>query len=621
LLIVVSELRPLVTAGSPDEHGVSLSTAFVFAVLLRWGLPLALLLQTVGTVASDVIRRRPPWRTGFNLAQCAAAWSVAAGLLAGFGHGAGMGHPSDITGGSLPAVLAGGLGYFVVNDLLVAEAMARHEGVGLLAAVRQDIGYRAITEGALLALAPIVVVVAAHGAALIPLLVLPIAAVYATASVSLQKEHQAHHDALTGLPNRKLLLRRAAEAIESAQRTGVPVALFLLDLDRFKEVNDTLGHATGDALLELVARRLHGALRPGDTVARLGGDEFAVLLPAVRDVGAAEEVASRVHRALAGPFRHQGVSFDVEGSLGIALYPDHASDVAELMQRADVAMYLAKEAGTGIEVYCAQRDRHSPSRLGLFGDVRRAISGAELELYYQPKAAMASGEIAGLEALLRWRHPRRGVLGPEEFLPVAESSGLIRQVTQFVIESALDQIVAWRQLGLAVPVAINVSARDLSDGRFADYLATQLEQRAVPVGDVQLEITESALVADPARAGETLQDVASLGVSIALDDFGTGYSSLMHLRSLPVSEIKIDRSFVQRMDVQHGDAAIVRSIVDLGAALGLHVVAEGVETSTAWRQLTEFGCPTAQGWYYARAMPAEETTARLRERSRVLTPS
>ncbi|HVA61765.1 MAG TPA: EAL domain-containing protein [Mycobacteriales bacterium] len=615
VLLALAELRPLVTAGSPDENGVTISTAFVFALLLHWGLPVALLMQTVATVVADTVRRRAPWRTTFNVAQYALSWSAAAAVLAIGGVGASIGHPLLLAGRDLPIITVAALMYFLCNDLLVTKAVAQHQRLPLREIYAHHLGYRALTEGALLALSPIVVVVMERDPALVPLLILPIAAVYATASVSLQKEHQAHHDALTGLPNRKLLLRRAGDAIERSERTGEPVALFLLDLDRFKEVNDTLGHATGDALLQLVATRLSAALRPGDTVARLGGDEFAVLLPVVRGLPAAQAIADRVHRALVEPFGHQGMSFDIEGSLGIALYPAHAPDVATLMQRADVAMYLAKESGTGIEIYSADRDRHSPSRLGLSGDLRRALSSGELAMHYQPKVDMVTGAVTGVEALLRWCHPERGLLQPDDFLPLAESSGLMRRITHFAVESALDQAARWEEMGLAVPVAVNVCARDLYDGLFVDYLRGQLAGRGLAPTTVQLEVTESMLMADPGRAAVTLDALHELGVSISLDDFGTGYSSLVHLRRLPVSEIKIDRSFVGRMTGDEDDAVIVRSMIDLGAALGVRVVAEGVETAAAWRRLAEFGCPAAQGWFFSKALPADDATGWLRGES------
>ena len=615
VLLILAELRPVVTAGSPDETGVTISTAFVFALLLHWGLPVAVLMQTVATLVADLLRRRTAWRTVFNIAQYTLSWAAAAVALSLTGILAGLGDPLRYSSADLPGTLLAAAVYFFSNDALVATALSLHEKVPMRVLYRGKLGYRVFTESALLALAPIVVVVLERGAALVPLLILPIAAVYATASVSLQREHQAHHDALTGLPNRKLLLSRAADAVAAAVRDGSQAALFLVDLDRFKEVNDTLGHATGDALLRLAATRLGGALRPGDTVARLGGDEFAILLPTVRGVEAAREVAVRVHRALAAPYHHESSTFELEGSLGIAICPDHATDVATLLQRADVAMYLAKETGSGVEVYSADRDRHSAARLGLFGELRRALDVGQLAVHYQPELAVATGQVTGVEALLRWEHPTQGLLVPDSFLDLAESSGLMRRITRYVVEVALDQAAIWARESVATPVAVNVSARDLYDPTFVDDVAAALHDRRLPGHMLTVEVTESLLMADPSRAAGTLAGLGELGVGVSLDDFGTGYSSLVHLRRLPVSEIKIDRSFVARMATSEDDAVIVRTIVELGAALGLRVVAEGVDSAPVWARVVDLGCPVVQGWFVSRALPGPDVTERLQIRS------
>ncbi|MBV9097123.1 MAG: EAL domain-containing protein [Frankiaceae bacterium] len=458
-----------------------------------------------------------------------------------------------------------------------------------------------------------------QGPALVPLLVLPLFAVYATAAMSLERERQALHDSLTGLPNRKLLIQDARSRIETADEFNLGVALFLLDLDRFKEINDTLGHPVGDALLQLVGARLAGVVRPEDTVARLGGDEFALLVTDVGHWENAVEVAERVRAALAEPFRHDGMSFEIEASIGIALHPDHGHDFETLLQRADVAMYVAKERGTGIEIYSSETDRHSTIRLGMLAELRNALDNRELELHYQPKADLRTGDVVGVEALLRWRHPERGMVPPDEFIPLAEQTGLMRAITQFVVDTALTQLAEWWKSGLRVQAAVNVCARDLYDRDFADFLRERLEEHGVPPRALMIEVTESVLMADPARAATTLLSLADIGVGVSLDDFGTGYSSLVHLKRLPVSEVKIDRSFVLRMDVNEDDAAIVRSIIDLASALGLRVVAEGVETQESWDRLSVFGCDAAQGWYLAKAMPADVVTSWLNDYERQAT--
>ncbi|MDQ1747473.1 MAG: hypothetical protein QOD07_1736 [Frankiaceae bacterium] len=616
VLLLLGELRPLMTAGSPDANGVNISTAFVFALLLHWGLAPALLMQSVATVIADIVRRKSPWRTAFNVAQYALSYALASVGLWMFGYTPSPSHPLAVTGSVLPAVLVAGALYFVANTTLVSIALWLHEHNSLREQIFDNWAYHLSSTGALLGLAPIIVVVMEQGPALVPLLVLPLFAVYATAAMSLEREQQALHDSLTGLPNRKLLIQDARERIDTADDLNLGVALFLLDLDRFKEINDTLGHQVGDALLQLVGQRLAAVIRPEDTVARLGGDEFALLVTDVGHWENAVEVAERVRAALAEPFRHEGMSFEIEASIGIALHPDHGHDFETLLQRADVAMYVAKERGTGTEIYSSETDRHSTIRLGMLAELRNALENRELELHFQPKADLRTGDVVGVEALLRWRHPERGMVPPDEFIPLAEQTGLMRAITQFVVDTALKQLAEWWRAGLRVQAAVNVCARDLYDRDFADFLRERLDEHGVPPRALMIEVTESVLMADPGRAATTLLSLADVGVGVSLDDFGTGYSSLVHLKRLPVSEVKIDRSFVLRMDVNEDDAAIVRSIIDLASALGLRVVAEGVETQESWDRLSVYGCDAAQGWYLAKAMPADMVTSWLADYER-----
>jgi diguanylate cyclase (GGDEF)-like protein len=448
----------------------------------------------------------------------------------------------------------------------------------------------------------------------IPLLLLPLFGVYKLAAVSKSREREALHDALTQLPNRTLFSQSMAETLEIAARDDSTVAVFLLDLDRFKEVNDTLGHPAGDQLLEVVARRVLSAVRPDDVVARLGGDEFAVLLPDVRDAGHAIEVAERIRRILAEPFRLEGVLVDVDVSIGIAVSPQDGTEVESLMRRADVAMYVAKGEQTGIEVYDIARDPNSPQRLGTVTALREALDRGQLELHYQPKVDLADGAVVGAEALVRWRHPDRGLIAPDDFVPLAERTGLVHRLTKYVLESALDQVAQWWASGLHVPVAINVSMRDLQEADLAFLVTRALDRHGLPPEALVLEVTESVLVMDPGQAVATLRDLAEVGVSSSLDDFGTGYSSLVLLEQLPVSEVKIDRSFVRRLDEVGGDPAMVRSIIGFAHGLGLTVVAEGVETASAWKMLRDMGCDVAQGFRVARPMPPGEASQWFMER-------
>jgi diguanylate cyclase (GGDEF)-like protein len=613
VMVLIGEVRPLVIAGSGDVTGVPTSTAFTFALLLHAGLPLALLLQTGATVIAALVNRRAVWRTAFNVAQFALSYAAADLVLMAFGRHASANHLGNVTGHDLPGFAAAAIAYFLVNNGFVSIALALRGHTSVRHEFFLDFGFQALSNSALLGLAPIVVVVLQRGSALVPLLLFPLAAVYATASMTRSREYESRHDALTGLPNRKLLGDRTAEAIDLARESVSHVALFLLDLDRFKEINDTLGHHVGDELLELVGNRLTAVLRPGDVISRLGGDEFAMMIPELDDPRSALDLAERVRQSLVEPFRHDGLSHEIEGSLGIAMYPAHGSDFETLLQRADIAMYVAKERGSGVQVYSTEIDRHSTVRLSMLAELRGGLEAGDLELHYQPKADLRTGDIGGVEALLRWRHPERGLIAPDDFLPLAEQTGLMRQITRFVLDEALQQLSVWWQMGMRLHCAVNVSALDLYDRGFADLLKKSIEAYDVPARALMVEVTESVLMTDPARAASTLLSLSALGVGVSLDDFGTGYSSLVHLKRLPVSEVKIDRSFVMRMDVNEDDAAIVRSIIDLAAALGLRTVAEGVETRDAWDRLAAYGCDAAQGWYLAKAMPADVATAWLRD--------
>jgi diguanylate cyclase (GGDEF)-like protein/PAS domain S-box-containing protein len=424
-------------------------------------------------------------------------------------------------------------------------------------------------------------------------------------------EHQALHDALTDLPNRTLLQDRLHQAIRLSRRDGTEMALLVMDLDRFKEINDTFGHHFGDVILRMVAGRLVGEVRSSDTVARLGGDEFAAVLPNVDGRAGAELAARKLLRALEAPFVLEGEGLEIGGSVGIALYPEDGKDAETLMRRADVAMYVAKRAVSGFAFYAADKDVYSPSRLALMSDLRPAIDEAQFVLHYQPKIDLRTHRIAGAEALVRWQHPRHGLLMPDQFIPLAEQTGLIRQLGLWVVESALAQSRAWRGAGLDLTVAVNLSMRNLHDPHLPEAISDLLEQFQVPPGMLQIEITESALMADPEHAMRILTSLERMGVKLAIDDFGTGYSSLAYLRRLPAEEIKIDRSFVIDMPLADSDAVIVRSTIDLGHNLGMRVVAEGVETREAFDLLASVECDLGQGYYMARPMTAEQLTPKL----------
>jgi diguanylate cyclase (GGDEF)-like protein len=430
-----------------------------------------------------------------------------------------------------------------------------------------------------------------------------------------ESRRQATTDELTGLGNRRLLYERLDEAITRARREHSATTLLLADLDRFKELNDTLGHQAGDILLRQLGPRLLDALRADDTLVRLGGDEFGILLPG-RDSEESLEVVDRVRAVLDRGFSIRGLTVHIEASIGVASFPEHAGAVDELLQRVDVAMYQAKSSKVGYQVYAPDRDLHSRDRLSLLGDLRRALSAGELVLHYQPKGVLATGEIKGVEALLRWEHPERGLLPPGMFLPLVEQTGLMRPLTLYVLEDALRQCRAWLDEGLDLSVAVNLSVPNLLDLRLPDDVAWLLGKTRVGPQRLQLEVTENIVTADPSRVIEVLAKLKLLGVGISLDDFGAGSSSLTYLKQLPVDEIKIDRSFVLGMDTSREDAAIVRSATELAQRLGLRVVAEGVETAKSWNHLTAYGCEEAQGYYLQRPVPPDQLGAWLAARAR-----
>ncbi|MBQ1017899.1 EAL domain-containing protein [Micromonospora sp. D93] len=796
-LAVVCDARPFVPPGRRQTSAVFPSTCFTFAILLGWGLGPAVVVQALGVVLSGWRMGHAAWRTAFNVGQYACALAAAYGVIQ-------LGSGTIFSGGRLhwtdvAAVGGAALAWFVVNYGLVSWAVRLRFGDRWWPTVRQGLGFELLSTGSLLLLAPVLVAAARVSAALIPLVLVPLFAVYRMARLTNEQQHLAAADPLTGLPNRKALLAEVAEQVHvHAERTarGEPdgqLALLLIDLDRFKNVNDALGHAVGDRLLVEVSARLTDVQPRPQMIARLGGDEFAIVMTGLTDVGQARELADRVVEALAEPVPLDGLPLDVGGSIGIALFPEHGEDFATLMRHADVAMYDAKHRNDTVAVYAPESDHNSAERLGLLADLRRVLEASpsaegpfdadaeptgqgqdaaapadgngrhgvpsdaertvdvplavtaevrggdgaalpspapgqpgpaadpapavatappgaarwwarrrrtdaelvhsdelinriatgadpirgrnaratvagtrsgstrerragggngrrspngsavgrgrtgsrrdvgpgtpgqpleptgwahaddepaddagEITMYYQPQIAIATGEVVGVEALLRWRHPRRGMVDPEELIRVAEQSAVMRLLTRRVVDDVVEQLAKWSAAGIILRAALNVSVRDLHTGEIADQIADRLARHGVPAERLQVEITEGALMADPRRVLATISRLHRIGVAIALDDFGTGYSSLQHLRRLPLSEVKVDRSFVLGMADDADDAAIVRSMIELAGALGLRVVAEGVEDERTWRMLHAAGCDAAQGWFYARPMPAED---------------
>ncbi len=416
-------------------------------------------------------------------------------------------------------------------------------------------------------------------------------------------QFDAYHDSLTSLPNRRRMIFALEEAVK-VRAPGEVVAALLLDVDGMREVNDSLGHAAGDKVLAEVARRLVAAAPDGALVARVGGDEFCVLLRIV-NADAAAELAGELRRALQQPFAIGSLTVDVDTAVGIALHPDHGMEPEMLLQRADVATYAAKSASSGIRVFNLGLESRSVRRLGLAGDLRRALDNDEIEVYFQPKIAIAGRSLAGVECLARWEHQAYGSVAPEDFVSVAEHTGQLSKLTDVVLREGLRRCREWDQEGRPLGVAVNLSPRTLLDPEFPSYVEGLLGEYLVPPDRLTLEITEDGMVGETEKPLPTLRLLREIGVRLSVDDFGTGYSSLSYLRRLPVHEVKIDRSFVQGMATDPGDLAIVRAVVDLTRHFGFSVVAEGVESELTLSLLEEMGCDLGQGFFFSRPLPYE----------------
>jgi diguanylate cyclase (GGDEF)-like protein len=599
---IIAELRPLKVVLRGSEGEFTSSIAFAFAQLIVAGPAAAALTLVVGAVVSDLIGRKRVIQVLFNAGQYVIAVVAAAAMLGNLGgdalHPAG---PHFLSGDLSRTVLAA-VTLYVVNALLVGTVIALANGLTVLRYVLNDFIFQSSTAGLVLGLAPILVITADFSLWALPLLFAPLVAIHRGARAAISSQHQALHDALTGLPNRVLFSDRVEQAVAHVRSHLGMACVMLIDLDHFKEVNDTLGHHQGDHLLREVARILRASLRDGDTVARLGGDEFAVLLTDCRSIDEANTVAAKMLDELRQPILVDEVTLAVGASIGIACYPLHGDDVETLIQRADVAMYVAKESGAGVRLYSEDNDHHSARRLSLAGELRSAVDDDELTLVYQPKSSLESGRVVGVEALVRWKHPRLGLLAPDEFIPLAERTGAIGPLTRWVLERTVADIARWREEGVELRAAINLSVRSLLDIGLAADVASMLARADVAPEMLEIEITESTLMADPKAAEIALGELSDIGVSLAIDDYGTGFTSLGLLGRLPVQTLKIDKSFVLAMSDDPTAETIVRSTIDLGKNLGLQVVAEGVESVVTWQRLRSMGCDVAQGYLISRPL-------------------
>jgi diguanylate cyclase (GGDEF)-like protein len=611
-LVISGELFVLRLPSRTNDVRLSASSIFAYATALRYGPGPAMAVLCIGGLIKGAVDRRPLIRISFN----AANHGLTVGL-AGLAYQHLGGHLGLIAGSDLAPALAGAVIYLAVNytltGIVVALAMGAKVGTQLI----RGVGIWLPVEGVMLCFAPVVPVVAQHSLFMFPLLLLPFLGVFYSARIALAAEHASMHDALTGLPNRVLFRMKVEQALTRTRHTRGRVVVMVLDLDSFKEVNDTLGHGRGDDLLCAIAERLKRALREADIVARLGGDEFGVVVTSsAQNAQTPELLAERIRETLETPFQLGDLWVNADTSIGIACSPEHGSDAEKLIQRADVAMYQAKAAGCGYERYDADHDPNRPDNLRLLSELREGIDRGELILHYQPKIAIADHRIVGLEALARWNHPKRGLLMPADFIELAERTELVRSLTLSVVRQVARQSVAWMSAGVRLPVAVNLSPRILLDVALPTDIAVALEEEGLPPELLEVEVTESCLVADPDRTAEVLGRLNETGVRISIDDFGTGYSSLSLLKRLPVDTIKIDRSFVGNLATDPNDQVIVESTVKLGLGLGLEVVAEGVEDREAWQLLADYGCGQAQGFHICRPVPPAQVMEWLLGQSR-----
>jgi diguanylate cyclase (GGDEF)-like protein len=615
--IMVVDLMPVPMAMSFD---FSLSFPLELSVALLYPPPVAALIVLVGSADIRELRRKlSPLTAVFVRAQIALAVLAESRVFQGL---ADLSDHWFIVG---PTVLLAAVVGYAINTILVAQWQTIKSRVPLDSILRQmhsGVLGEFVVSYMGLALFSVLVAITTQTIGLwaIAVFIAPLAfawqMLHRTHSLQItseelaekqrENEYQAFHDHLTGLPNRLLFRLRLGEAIEEAAATEGRLAVMLMDLDHFKEINDSLGHHVGDQLLAAVGPRLADTLREDDLMARLGGDEFGVLVPGIHEDSTATAIAQRLIEGLHHPVSVDELALDVSGSIGVAFYPDHASDADTLLRHADVAMYASKEAGTAFEVYDEMIDTHKPELVRLVSQVRQAIDDGEFRMYLQPKIRLADGRVAGAEALIRWHHPTLGRLAPADFIPMVEKTVLLQPLTHWALNDVLRTWRRWSDDGIRIPVAVNVSPRTLLDQDLPEVVGHLLERWGVPARFLRLELTENFLVADSGRSDAVLNGLSQVGVGLSIDDFGTGFSSLSYLKRLPIEEIKIDRSFVSHMLERVDDFTIVRATVELGRNLGLRVVAEGVQDRETFDRLGDFGCDEAQGFYISKPLEPEE---------------
>ncbi|MBC7291164.1 MAG: bifunctional diguanylate cyclase/phosphodiesterase, partial [Actinotalea sp.] len=614
LAAIVGELRPLVlTRNDQPAESLSTSAPFVLALVPIAGVGVAVIVQALASLADDVAWRRDWRKSAFNTGQYVLSVLAARLVFCLISGEPFFGPPLAIGPSGMLPLLAGGIAMVLVNRFLVAFVISLASGQPLRSVVAHDARFHAATHTVLLCIGGVAADVADDGVVVLALLAAPVAAVYLTTDAAIRHAHQAWHDSLTHLGNRDRLHQQLGRAMSAAERIGGPpdgVGLVLLDLDHFKDINDTLGHPVGDQVLMQVADRLRGVVADGDLEpCRLGGDEFAVVVEG--DLDETLLVAASLLASLEQPMRIGELELLVRASAGVAVAPDHGTDAETLMKNADIALYHAKLERDRISAYSAEFDVNTVERLQLLADLRTALDTDQLAVAYQPQVDLTTRRTVGVEALVRWDHPTRGFVPPDDFIPLAENSGLIGEVTTHVLDAALSSLAAWRAAGHDVLLAVNLSARQLSDLALPRSVRESLTRHEVPAAALILEVTETGILSDPARVDAVIAALRATGVAIAVDDYGTGHASLNYLKRLEIDELKIDRSFVSDMGNDHHDFVIVRSTIALARDLGLRVVAEGIEDETTVHTLRDLGCHVGQGYHLGRPTTAEDVSARL----------
>jgi diguanylate cyclase (GGDEF)-like protein len=613
IILTVGELRPIrISHGDGSVDEVTISSSFTLAMVLQGPLIVAIVAQGIATLLDDVRQRKDVRRIAFNQAQYVLTLTASRAAFATLTQQGIASISNEFVPKQIPAALIAAFVFFAVNHILTTVAVAFARGENPLLRLPVEVRYHATTSGVLLALAPVVVIAVEFSPFMLALLIMPIAAVHKSASMAIRRETEALHDMLTGLANRAFLHQRAAVILDEAVRLGSGgTAVLLIDLDHFKEINDTLGHHIGDGVIVEAAQRLSSACETSSIVARLGGDEFAVVAVDL-DVTEAEGLAMHILDQVTPPMVIEGVRIDLGASIGIAMAPEDGENLSTLLRHADVALYSAKEERNTFRRYAPEDDDHSVERLALLGELRDGLLAGEVLAHYQPKCDATTGEIVSVEALARWNHPRRGFVSPDEFIPIAENSGAIGQITTVILRQALEQLREWRVLYPGLTVAVNISPRQLSDGDLVPLVTATLAEMGLPPSALTLEVTESTAFVTSARTLATLHSLRRLGVNLSIDDFGSGATSLQHLSRLAPTELKIDKSFVLGLD-DADNMAIVRSTIELGHALGLLVVAEGVENDAIWQRLIDMGCDVVQGFHLSRPVSALATSLLLAE--------